>query len=234
LIRQLKNKHFDEPIAILGSGPSLELYCGDPVTAIAVNGGADATRPYSYFMCGDINSPTRDWFLSSKVCGATRIIASFLAPSDPILYPDPVDREKILAKSTVHKYPYLGHRKLEYYSFRPVVKPKSPHLYYRYNGLGNTNEPGRLSGGFWRREPRFYRGATISGVAVQLAEYMGCREIHLFGVDMNNFDGSTYLNPQNNIGKTRDNQIEKLRALTTKIRALGVSITFHGENRSQL
>ena len=83
-------------------------------------------------------------------------------------------------------------------------------------------------------EPRFYRGATISGVAMQLAEYMGAKEIHLFGVDMNNFDGKTYLNPANNIGETRDGQTENLRALTNKIRALGISVTFHGENPSQL
>ncbi len=83
-------------------------------------------------------------------------------------------------------------------------------------------------------EPRFYRGATISGVALQLADYMGAKEIQLFGVDMNNFDGSTYMNPANNIGKTRENQVENLRTLTTNIRSLGVSITFHGENPSQL
>jgi len=83
-------------------------------------------------------------------------------------------------------------------------------------------------------EPRFYHGATISGVAMQLADYMGANEIHLFGVDMNNFDGRTYMNPANNIGETRDNQVENLRALSTNIRALGVSITFHGENPSQL
>ena len=84
------------------------------------------------------------------------------------------------------------------------------------------------------KEPRFYRGATISGVAMQLAEYMGASEIHLFGVDMNNFDGKTYMNPANNIGETRDNQIENLRTLTNRLRTLGVSITFHGENASQL
>jgi hypothetical protein len=145
-----------------------------------------------------------------------------------------MDRRRILEKSKVHRFAYSGQMKFQYHSFRPAIKPKSPHLYYRYKGLGETNEPERLSSTFWMSEPRFYRGATISGVAMQLSEYMGASEIHLFGVDMNNFDGKTYMNPAHNIGITSDNQIENLRALTGKIRALGVSITFHGENPSRL
>lgn len=155
---------------MLGSGTSLALWRGKEDVAIAVNGAANVKLPYQYFMCGDGRSPQRDWFRASEG-RATRLIAAFLTPYDPILYPSGTSR--LILKACL--------KFSERYAFTPPLRPRSQHAWFRY-------EPRPIAAHddlILTREPRpLLHGATISGVALQVALVMGAAEIALYGCDL--------------------------------------------------
>jgi hypothetical protein len=198
----MKNRHSGASITILGSGPSLQYYSGDAEVSIAVNGAAALNHPYTYFMCGDRRSPERPWFLLSQKHHATRIISSFVAPHDPLLYPEASIRASLQEDFRNHKRRYLLPWGRASYTYKPRKSPRPPHCYFNYGGSLNRRSFQMLKWILTRSAPRFRAGATISGVALQLAVFMGARQIRLYGVDQNNFDGRTYFDPSANVGLT--------------------------------
>jgi hypothetical protein len=223
-------------LAILGSGPSLSLFRGGYDCTIAVNGASFTDYKYDYFMCGDFQSPTREWFLSSQRINATRIVANFLAPFDPIVVPNETDR-LLMQRSALFRERFgmrtrfslkrFRKNRDEYYNFEPIVEPFPPHKYFYYNHLSSSSDVRPITSEFDGEVPRYYFGATIAGVALQLASYMGAAEIHLYGVDMNNFDGKTYYDPAKNTGRTTESHIRKMAWLSSEIRKTGTGVFFH-------
>lgn len=225
MVSKLKNSFPRSKLAILGSGPSLSLFQDGYDCTIAVNGAALADFKYDYFMCGDHLSPKRDWFLASQRVNATRIIANFLAPFDPIVVPEKNDRD-IMRNMPLFKKKFSFMNRFSYFRFRPIRGACPPHHYFFYNPLSDTFLVRPVTSKFEGETPRFYCGATIAGVALQLASYMGAAEVHMYGVDMNNFDGKTYLDPARNRGRIQRAQVRKLAWLTKRIQATGAEVVF--------
>ena len=236
MVTELKNHFKRSKLAILGSGPSLPLFRGGYDCAIAVNGASFVDHKYDYFMCGDFQSSQREWFLSSQRMNSARIIANFLAPFDPIVVPE-IQHRNIMQNLPIFKktfslrsrFSYHRFRKyrLEYYSFQPIIDPFPPHYYFYYNPLSATSDVQPVTSEFEGETPRFYFGATIAGVALQLASYMGAAEVHLYGVDMNNFDGKTYYDPARNSGRIKEIHVRKMAWLTNEIQKTGTKVIFH-------
>jgi hypothetical protein len=232
----LRNQARNMRLAILGSGPSLSLFRGGYDRTIAVNGASLSDCKYDYFMCGDFQSPTREWFLSSQRIGATRVVANFLAPFDPVVIPD-VDDRLLMQRSSLFRKRFgmrprfslkrFRKRRDEYYNFDPIVAPFPPHHYFYYNPESNAGDARPVTSEFEGEVPRYYFGATIAGVALQLASYMGAAEIHLYGVDLNNFDGKTYYDPAGNTGRTTESHVRKMAWLSNEIQKTGTGVFFH-------
>jgi hypothetical protein len=236
LVTELKDRFKGSKLAVLGSGPSLSSFNGGYDCAIAVNGAAFLDYKYDYFMCGDFQSSRRDWFLSSRRMDATRIIANFIAPFDPIVVPETNDRNTMQALPIFRKnfslrsrlsYHRFRKNRSAYYDFIPIVEPCFPHQYFYYNPLSAISDVQPVTAGTPGETPRFYFGATIAGVALQLASYMGASEVHLYGVDMNNFDGKTYFEPEGNSGRTSEIQVRRMAWLTKEIQQTGTRVIFH-------
>jgi hypothetical protein len=207
---------------------------------IAVNGASFVDHKYHYFMCGDFQSPEREWFLGSERMDSTRIIANFLAPFDPIVVPEikyrntmqslPIFKKKLSLRSHFSPHRFKRNRS-EYYKFQPTVAPCPPHQYFYYNPLSQTSEVQPVTSEFQGETPRFYFGATIAGVALQLASYMGAAEVHLYGVDMNNFDGKTYHDPGKSSGRIKESHVRRMTWLTNEIQKAGTRVIFHRSPR---
>jgi hypothetical protein len=236
MVTELKNRFARSKIVVLGSGPSLSLFQGGYDCTIAVNGASLVDHKYDYFICGDFKSPKREWFLSSQQVGSTRIIANFLAPFDPIVVPEikyrktmqklPIFNKRLSFRSRFSSHRFQRYR-FEYYDFQPIIDPCPPHHYFYYNPLSEMAGVRPVTSEFEGEVPRFYFGATIAGVALQLASYMGAAEVHLFGVDMNNFDGKTYHEPHKNSGRIKEIQVQKMTWLTKEMQKTGTEVIFH-------
>lgn len=218
---KFRGLHHGQEMAVLGSGPTLNLYEGTPALSIAVNGASEIHRPYTYFICGDKHSPERPWFTASEKWQATRIVASFVAPFDPILYPDPNLRADLQADGRFVDGCF------EDYSYEPPIKPIEPQAVFRYDPVAIHH---RSELPISRDQETLLYGGSIAGVAVQFAFIMGASKIHLFGCSMDNEAGSNYASflTQGNLGRTLPSQIVALRRIITSVGDLGTQIEIHG------
>lgn len=228
MLASLKNRHQGQCIAILGSGPSLLDYGGDAEVSIAVNGAAAIDHSYDYFMCGDKRSPARPWFQLSRKCGATRIVSNVLAIQDPLLYPDEGVRKKLQQDFQDHKRRYSLLGEPAKFAYRPKVPPIHPHLYFKWGGSINRLSPLRLKWWLAGSSPRFLVGASIAGVALQMAAFMGARQVVLYGVELSNFDGQTYFDPAGNEGRTKAHHANNFAKLSEFMRKRGIEVMHAG------
>lgn len=121
MLDKLRGKHRGDTIAVVASGPSTaDLFISSPSVTIGVNGAAFLGHKFDYFLCGDKNAHTKDWF--TVECSHIRVIANLVASMDRFLYPD--DKFPDLERLTV---PQHEQRKV-----RRIPKPVSPHLTYLY------------------------------------------------------------------------------------------------------
>jgi len=222
VIDRYRNRHAGQPIAVLGSGPTLDLFTGTEPVAIAVNGAAACAVPYQYFVCGDIQSPRRSWFYASRRHDARRIVASFLAPLDKVLYPSAGLRVRLRLDLAWR----AGRRRslVSLYDYVPFAEPAAEHGWFHYAvpDFPHTAEDfGRLLAA-----GRLLHGATISGVAMQIALLMGASAIHLYGCSMDNDAGNNYCLPGSK-GRTTPLQRSNLASLIALIRGTGVDVVVH-------
>ena len=221
LIGTLRGKHQGQTLAILASGPSLLAYRGDADVALAVNGAAFVDEPYQYFLCGDIVSAQRSWFTESSKFNAARIVSSFVAPFDPLLYPDATQRQTMQASLPIAAAAKTRRMSL-LYKYEPSEKVSSPHLWFQYANppissfsevpLGAANS-------------RFFHGATIAGVALQLAVVMGVAELRLYGCDFSNVSGRDYWRPTTEKGgESTPLQRANFAKLLAVVERLGIKV----------
>ena len=112
-----------------------------------------------------------------------------------------------------------------FYDFRPRATPAPGHGWFRY---AQSSFP-CAEGDFARAlgEGRLLHGATISGVAMQVALLMGASEIHLYGCSMDNDAGDNYLHAGSR-GRTTPSQRASLANLLDVIRGSGTRVLVHG------
>ena len=224
-LEKFRGIHKGERIAVLGSGPTLELYDGDPSLAIAVNGAAEIDRPYRYFVCGDPESPERPWFYASRKQDSVRIVSSYVAPFDSVLYPDEDTRRKLQEEGG-----FLTAGCFEDFDYDPSCDAAPPHAIYQYDHIGVLrNDPLPI----FPDQERLLYGGTIAGVAVQMAFILGASEIHLFGCSLDNDSGSHY-HPKLTAGKLGYNlpsHVESLSRIVSKVEEQGVPVIVHGYSR---
>ena len=223
-LKGLRGVHKGERIAVLGSGPSLEMFSGEPKIAIAVNGASEIEQAYRYFICGDPESPRREWFYASRNSSAVRIVSSFIAPFDEALYPDEGVRTQLRQEGGFES----GCR--ENYHYIPSVRPAAPHAFFLYDPISVFDY--RVLP-ISRDQDRFLYGGTIAGVAVQLAFVMGASEIHLFGCSLDNESGRNYcrLLSSTQTGRTIPSQVVGLSKIISAIESEGVPVIVHGRSR---
>ncbi len=217
--------HAGREIAVLGSGPSLELFAGQQPIAIAVNGAAMCAVQYQYFVCGDPAAPRRAWFYSSRRYAAARLVASFVAPRDAELFPHPATRLWL----RLQRYPRsLAARRqasmLPLYDYLPRATPVAGHAWFQYTRRAFPAAPRACFETL--DEGRVLHGASIAGVAVQIAFIFGASAIHLYGCDMDNDAGDNYFRPGSQ-GQTTPLQRRNFTTLTTWIEQAGVAVVRH-------
>ncbi len=191
LLGSIRAKHRGQTLTILASGPSLSVFKGRSDVVMALNGAAFVDERYDYFLCGDAASAQRPWFLESAKFQATRIVSSFVAPFDPILFPNGVQRQ-VMQAAVPFDAAVARRRMSGLYNYEPSEKVAPPHLWFQYEHppLSRFGEVP-----FDAASPRFFHGATIAGVALQLAVVMGVAEVRLFGCDFSKVTGREYWRP---------------------------------------
>lgn len=223
MIHELRGKYKGANIAVLGSGPTVNMYKEKEDLAIAVNGAALIDRKYDIFMAGDFTSPTMEWWETEA---SQRIMSSYISVFDPFMYPDKGTRTRLqdeldshIAENKDEKYPYVG-----YY---PQTRPKKPHLFFRFGGFGKEYvdfvSPNQVV---------MYWGGTISAIALQASLVMGCESINIYGCGFNNQSGTNYHYdcPEGQGGSISDEQIRIMQATLDKVRSYGVHVKVHGES----
>ena len=224
MISGFRDLYKNSTIAILGSGPSIGLYSEKEDIAISVNGASLLTgKKYNFFLAGDVRAPERKWWLASKgLENVVRVVSSYIAPFDPILYPDEDVRNSILKKynSFVELDPYIN--------FVPEHIPERPNAFFRFGGFGKEYVE-RIS----RKQDLLYWGGTISSIALQFSIILGGEDIHLYGCGLDNHTGKNYHYPvhDNERGGIENEQVEIMQATIDKIRGMKISISIHGESR---
>ena len=190
-----------------------------------MNGAAACAQPYQYFACGDLAAPQQAWFRASRRYGARRIVASYLAPYDDILFPWRRVRWRLRLERLPRGLRARIRRAAEpLYDYAPSAAPAPGHGWFRYapGAFPASAEDllRRLRGG------RVVHGATIAGVAVQLAHVMGAAEIHLYGCSMDNDTGDNYALP-GSTGRTTALQRDNFASLLDWLRTDGAAIIRH-------
>lgn len=189
MLKELRNAYKKSSIAIIGSGPSAKDFSENEDLAIVVNGAAVISKKYDIFIAGDKQAPSRDWWLSTENqenhANILRLVSSYIAPFDPILYPDDEIRTKLQEKYSVHIL--NSKEKYGYTSFVPDVKPKQ-HKFFKFGGLG-LEHISKIN----PNQELMYWGGTISAIALQLGLILGAKEINLYGCGFNNDSGTNYV-----------------------------------------
>jgi len=222
MIQRYRDSHKGSSIAILGSGPTVELYKAKEDLAIAVNGAAKIERPFDIFMAGDNSSPHMDWFLAADTI---RMVSSYVSPYDPFLYPDEADRVELQADLGDHiEHNYA--EKFPFVRFVPDISPQEPHVYFLFGGMGigyiKDIKPD---------QEFMYWGGTISAIALQMAMVMGADDINLYGCGFDNDSGKNYHYPTEDKGATSLEQRMIMQATIDRIREMGKNINIHGPSR---
>lgn len=213
MLDRLRRRHRGDIISIVASGPSADLFKKGADVTIGVNGAAFLKRKFDYFLCGDKNAHTKDWF--TVECSYVRVIAKLVASMDEILFPP-------------KKFPNLRRMAVpqhEQRKVRHVPEPVPPHLTFKYKWYAE----GRLD-----EEMGFLMfGGTISCCAVQLSYIMGAREIELYGCDFHHNRRSHYFYDagQGQIGRVRPSQRETMDRVLKEVREKGVKVSIFGPTR---
>lgn len=195
-------------------------------------------------MCYDTKSPIRDWFYAADP-SVPRIISSYLAPLDERLYPNAKLMEKLqegLAKrlgispsSSIQSFADALHRQWTIqettheqvqFDYDPQEQPAQPHAYFM---LGGIEKLANIS----RNQERLNHGPTISGLALQLAFIMGASEIHLYGCEFNNPDGSyyTYPTPATGVPGIRESHITNMDTIIERVMQANIPVYVHGQSK---
>lgn len=223
MIDLLRGEFRDKSVAIIGGGPTADLYSGKEDHAIACNGGCMIDRDYDYFLAADIKAPQREWWNESH--GAvTRIIASYLAPFDQQLYPNPADRLRLLSELDkiveMHwdtENPHL--------LFQPRISPSCPHIIFANGGFDDGSRTLPSSS-------RLYTGGTVAAMALQAGVIGMAEQINIYGCGFNNDSGENYYYraAKDESGMTSlqqrlvmQNNIDKARRMNIDVRVLGES-----------
>lgn len=212
MLDRVRRRHRGDTISIVASGPSADIFKGGPVT-IAVNGAAFLEHKFDYFLCGDKNAHTKDWFTVD--CSYVRAVAKLVASMDEILFPP-----KKFPKLNRIAVPQHEQRKVHH-----VPEPIPPHLTFLYRWYAED----RLS-----EEMNFLMfSGTISCCAVQLAYIMGAKEIELYGCNFHHSRRSHYFYGagRDQIGRVRPSQRETMDKLLKEVRKKGVKVTIFGPTR---
>ncbi|MGE0793616.1 MAG: hypothetical protein AB7V77_05560 [Candidatus Woesearchaeota archaeon] len=224
---RFKDIFINKSVAILGAGPSLKLHSNKEDITIVVNGASSCVERYDIFMAGDVNSPKRDWWIKSlKNENQTRIVSSYIAPFDTMMYPNEEIRNYFQREIT--KFMLQNNSNpIHYVNFKPSIKPKKPHAFFTFGGMGEDIVE-KIS----PEQDVMYWGGTISAIALQLALISGSKDIHVYGCGFNNGSGNNYSYscPIGQEGKTTDKQAKIMQMTIDKIRKYGVKIKIHGES----
>jgi len=213
MLDRLRKKHSGDIVSVAASGPSADLFKKGADITIGVNGAAFLDHKFDYFLCGDKNSYTKDWF--TVECSYVRVIARLVASMDIILYP-----EKKFPNLERLAVPQHEQRKV-----RHVPEPIPQHLIYSYKWYAE----GRLA-----EDMDFLMfGGTISCCAVQLAYIMGAKEVELYGCDFHHSRRSHYFYNAGpgQVGRVRPSQCEVMDKLLKEVRDRGVRVSMFGPSR---
>ncbi len=210
MIKNLWDKHPGARIAVVGSGPSADLYPGNAQISIGVNGAALLGPRYDYFLAGDHNAPAREWFNIN--CSNIRVIAELIATTDKQLYPDIAFPDLVRMAVPVHKRRDIPE----------VPRPVSPHITFKYRSFKDVLPASRFNF-------LMYRG-TISCCALQLAWMMGAREVDLYGCNFTHKGGSYFYKSEFK-GRVVETQYQVMQAMINQLRDNGLLINIHGSSR---
>jgi hypothetical protein len=226
MIQKFRDNYRNARVAILGSGPSINLYKGLEDVSIAVNGASFLDKEYHFFMSGDVKAHDRGWWLASdnKNNHVIRVVSSYVAPFDPVLYPDYNVRnlleEELRMFINLHK-----NEKYPYAHYFPSLSPEDPHIFFKFGGKGREFVE-RIS----PEQEVIYWGGTIAAIALQFSLIIGSNDIHIYGCGFDNFSGDNYYYSGNQKGSINLEQRNIMQLTVDKVRDLGIKVNIHGES----
>jgi hypothetical protein len=239
---ELIDKFQGASIGVLGSGPTLSEYQekinSECDVVIACNGSLLALDPdmhlIDYFVCGDLLAPKRSWFHSSSKfqnkdnANCIRLVPAFLLPFDELALPD-INQRNFIKKS--------------FNKFVNNANDCSDYIYFNVD-IGNIKLSDCIIFNYAEMLPRnineiasknnlVFRGATISGVAAQMAYKMGANKIVLFGCGFDNSDsGKNYAyDASNEKGYISEIQLINMDFILYHLIRAGVQVTCYGKTR---
>jgi hypothetical protein len=169
MLDQIRDKHKDKTICILGSGETAPLYANTCDVCIAVNGALSLKKEIDYFVAFDHRVIHKAYFDSKPE--VTRLLGVNIATLSRVAYPDSLKVPRVIQCGlTVTKDP---------------VPARPPHLAWTFTRPATVEELDIDSA-------HMYSADNVVIPAFQLAYLMGAREIHLYGIGLHKhyyFDG---------------------------------------------
>jgi len=230
VIQKIRDAYKNARVAILCPGPSVNEFGEKEDLAIAVNGAAFVSAKYDVFLTAYVKAPERDWWLASQnhsnKKNIVRMVSSYTAPFDPVLFPDEKTRlqlqrglDETVREHEGDKYPYS--------SYVPDAEPKEPHLFFNFGGVGEE-----FISKISADQKEMYWGGTVAAIALQVALISGAERVILYGCQFNNQSGNNYHYkcPREQQGRHIDSQFIIMQKTVDRVRDLGLDVVIHGES----
>lgn len=203
MLNQMRGIHAGKPIAVLGSGKSLDLFQRQQGVVIGVNGAKRDLVRGDYFLSNDEVAHKQAWFPKPEE-GVTLILLPVAAMHVPAMYPDPVQRQALVQfyQGLMDRHPerVKNHKDFEGTSvLMPGLEefdrwcenfplPAPPHFTFRRIRMARAQDIEQDAAGqlVSREQTSIIKGGDSACVGVQIAHLMGASEIHLYGVQFTN------------------------------------------------
>lgn len=233
----------EQTVAIVGSGPTAELFDKEEDIAIAINGAIALDKTFDYFLSSHPTAYRKSWFLMQPC--VPRILNSVSAIYSKQMYPDEKIRKTLLNKynSSIKETSQRDVLTGEVYNvlFNDLPIPAPPHLFFYFDDI--IDDPyDRIN----RLQTKIFSGGTGACAALQVALIMGSPIINIYGCSfdngtMHNNEGRNYACPpaSGEFGQTTLSQryfmersVEKVRELGTEVNIIGKSTLFSGSSNA--
>lgn len=241
-----KNNLEGKTIAILASGPSVDLFTRQQDFTIGVNGASKLLQQGDFFVSSEEATYREPWFKScpKNVINIVRACAAIYSSK---FYPNNTlrtnliqafekflddNKDKVITRWDGIKEIIPEHLQNEFDQYLP--QPAQPHILMR--NVKSFSDGNTLIS---PKQKEIIIGGTVSCVATQIAYHLGAKEIHLYGVQftneqsMKNQPGHTYsskLDPCGG-GFTTEGQRQVFQNVIQQIQTLGIPIISHGYTR---
>jgi hypothetical protein len=247
MLDKIRNQYTGANIAILGSAPSVKRFQRNEDIVIGVNGAGQLLQPNDIFLSGDQSAHTRSWFLDldariqcilkphaaiySERFFPEKIREQFVSAYEAYMDANP---ERVIETELGLRFTPSSDEVIQSL-FTHLPDPIDPHLVMPIKGSGSKPVPISRS-----HQAQINSGGTSSCLALQIANVMGAREIHLYGIEFSNditknkpYQGRNYFYNANpgETGMTSSSQRKFMDDIISQVLEGGTKVISHGPTK---